>query len=35
MEIHTLVNGDTLKLKGMECTLGKMETDMKVSGSSA
>ena len=35
MEIHTLVNGDTPKLRGMECTLGKMETDMKVNGSSA
>ena len=35
MEIHTLGNGDTPKLKGMGCILGKMETDMKVNGSSA
>jgi hypothetical protein len=30
--IHTLVNGDTLKLKDMEFIHGRMEIDMKENG---
>lgn len=33
--IHTLENGDIPKLRGMECILGKMGTDMKENGSNA
>ena len=32
-EIHTLVNGRRVRLMGMECMYGKMEIDMKESGS--
>ena len=32
METRTLENGRALKLRGMECIIGRMETGMKVSG---
>jgi hypothetical protein len=32
MEIVILENGKTQRLTGMECTLGKMVTGMRVSG---
>lgn len=31
--IHTLVNGVSLKLRGMVCTFGRMEIAMKENGS--
>lgn len=33
--IHTLESGGTQRQRGMECTYGRMETDMKESGKGA